>query len=165
MPTYTSLYVPLQEVPSAELNRWQRAFLTQRAPGAANTLATDLDTPSGAHVPKEVVFSAGNTALAPPVDGLLDNGMDWRDREVSVDIYFDETFDIRPGEANDDRQARVRGRFSFYSNVGGRFWPVGPGTGVMAVYVDNTNGYLWLRKPTGYAHGTIRGTPQLKERS
>ena len=62
MPTYNTQYVPLDPVESAQLNRWQRVFLTQRAPGAANSLATGLDTPDTNHTPKEVVFACGNAA-------------------------------------------------------------------------------------------------------
>jgi hypothetical protein len=165
MPTYNTQYVPLDPVESAQLNRWQRVFLTQRAPGAANSLATGLDTPDTNHTPKEVVFACGNTALAPPVTGIIDNAMDWRDREITVEIMFDPTNDIRPGEAADNAQPLIQGQFTFYSRTGARLWTTGPSAFGLGVYVDSTNGYLWIAKAAGYCHGKIRGTAQLRERS
>lgn len=164
MPTVNTLFAPLDEVDSADLNAWQRGILTQRAPGPTNTLATGLDTPSNTHQVKTVVVAMANAAAAPTVTGLVDNAIDWRDRHVTVDLYYDPTRDIRPGEADDDKQAQVHATFSFYTNTGGRFWTVA-GIAGLAVYVDNTNGYLWCKKPLGYAYGTMSATCQLRERS
>ena len=64
MPTVNTLFAPLDEVDSADLNAWQRGILTQRAPGPTNTLATGLDTPSNTHQVKTVVVAMANAAAA-----------------------------------------------------------------------------------------------------
>lgn len=164
MTTLNRNYTPLMQVPSADLNRWQTMLMTQRGAGNRNSLATGLDTNATTHMAKEIVFAMDNTSRTPPVDGLIDNTMDWRDRILTGNLAFDPSLDIRPGEADDGKQPLILTSFTIYSNVGNRVWAVGA-LQTFGLYVDNTDGFLWIKKPAGYVYGTVRASCQIKERS
>jgi hypothetical protein len=162
MPARYNSFSPLDEVTSDFLNDQQDAVYTQRGSGSANTLAVGLDTPTPQIRQKEIAVAMTSGATNPPVSGQIDASIDWRDRQITFSIEWDPTWDIRWGEADDDKQPFESTVSTKYTRTGGALLPISLNC---ALYVDTTNGYLWLKKPAGFIRGVIRCTAQLKERS
>lgn len=150
---------PLQRVPAFLLNALQKSLLDQRGSGTGNTLALGLNNVL-------VSWDRGpiQVALAQPATGLtpieIDLGKDWRDRQITINYFFDPLRDIRPGEAGDFQYARDRGTRVFYSRLGGR-WALSPSLGIFI----NASGIMYAEKEAGYGYLEIIGSTQLKERS
>lgn len=163
MSTRNVNFVPLTEVPSYVLNNFQEASLSQRADGAANTMPSGLDVTSPAHHARVIVFSSSGT-YTPPLTGLLDSAIDWRDRQLNVQIAFDPVRDIRWAEGGDLLQPEYEWNFSVYSNLGGQVFLLDPKRSI-GLYVSIGNGVLYLLKTIpGFIRGEIRCTCQLKSR-
>ncbi len=165
MPSRLTSFAPLVEVTSAVMNGIQDAAFTQRGSGTSNSMANTIDTPSTLIKMREVAFALDGPSLTPPAfGGLIDQSIDWRDRHIFFQIDYDPSLDIRWGEADDAKQPLESNTGSWYTRTGGVVYNISSGNKV-GIYVDTTNGYLWIRKATGYIRGLIRCSIQLKERS
>lgn len=162
MTRHTS-FVPLIEVTSSFLNGQQDATLLQRAGGPANTMARGLDNPSRQHAAKVIGFSSTGK-WSPPITGLLDAEMDWRDRHIEVQIAFDPKRDIRWGRADDDKTPEYEWAGHWYSLLGGKALLLDPLLS-LGIYVSLISGNLMLLcSREGFVRGQIRASVQLKER-
>lgn len=162
-------FAPLVEITSTFLNIFQSGVFTQRGNGSANTMVSTLNTPSPLIRVKTVIFACNQSGLSPPfAGGLIDDTIDWRDRQLTIELEIDndnDTRDIRWGKVDDDKQAQEQYHSVIYSRTGGTYLPISYNS-KLSVYVDSTNGYLWLKKPVPvYLRGTISCSAQTRERS
>ncbi len=170
MATTHTTFGPLVEIPSTFLTVVQLGIFTQRGQGYSNSLVSTLDTVSPQVSIKSIIFACDSSNLNPPIfGGLIDNSMDWRDRHITAEIEFDTEFsdsrDIRWGHGQDNKQALEQFMGPLYTRTGGNLLSISIKDRV-CLYVDSTNGYLWIKKSPGiYLRGKITSTVQTKERS
>lgn len=162
MPGRHTSFAPLDEVSSDFLNAQQESVYTQRGSGSANTMAAGLDTPTPQIKTREIAFALDSNATNPPFSGQIDASIDWRDRQIWITIQWDIGWDIRWGEQDDNKEPFETVITTKYTRTGGSLLFV---SNNFAVYVDTTNGYLWIKKPFGFMRGIVSCTAQLKERS
>ena len=148
---------PLVRVPSAFLNRVQDSLFTQRGNGADNTGSLRLDGDNANLIGRTVVFSIAQPA---GIGFSCDGGIDWRDRDITVNGWADPNRDIRPGSGFDSAFPKWIFRRSFYSGTSGVF-DLGNGF-ELAVGIT---GVLGLVKPAAFLHLIVTGTAQVKERT
>ena len=148
---------PLQRVPSSWLNKIQDYLFGQRAngPNQSDVLLAEHDArfvQPGAHSVHRPISSVASFTL-------MDNQIDWRDRNIKIRWRFDDVNDIRPV---------------------GRRYPVCPGWGdatrstqaggsddvppSWSMRVDGTR-QDQLHQVVGYLYVEIDSGTQLKERS
>jgi hypothetical protein len=164
MPTRNETVAPLQPVHSVFIDGLQLGILDQRAAGAANSMATGLNTPSASHKVRTLLVSVDNQSLSPPITGKLDESIDWRDREIDYCFDLDPTRDIRWGFADDDKQPLYTFTGTLYTRLGLVVHPIGP-SNILTLYVGS-NGALYMGKAVGkYVRGYVKAHAQGKDRS
>ncbi len=122
-----------------------------------------LDQEDPGATERRFAFSYGAGPLAPPLTGLLDATIDWRDRQLSFVVEVD-TVDVRWGRGGDGRPPLGRYAGGGYTRLGSAFVEVTP-TGSVRLYVDAL-GRLFLSKEDGvFVRGIIEAPCQTGERS
>lgn len=152
------LFGPLVRVPSAVLNRIQEGLLDWKANGAKNTMGVNLDTNAMTHDQRRVHMSVNTD----PILDVMDSSIDWRDRMVDIEMWFDPAMDIRPGHAADLFSAAEYVKCTHYTGAGGQLFLLGTS---VAISAHDATGNLLIVKLDGFLHIRVSSGAQIKERS
>ena len=150
---------PLQRVPSSWLNKIQDYLFGQRANGPTNQMSSSLNTTLASFSQALIQFTAPISSVGSFT--LMDNQIDWRDRNIKIRWRFDDVNDIRPGGSGDTRYALEQGDATIYTSAGGT-WTMSSFS--WSMQVDGT-GKINFTKSSGYLYVEIDSGTQLKERS